>query len=183
MKKYLPLILIAPLVVISDQWTKHLIKLKLTLGQKITVWEGYFDIVHVRNKGAAFGIFSEWDHPHREWFFYGVAAVALIILISLYVKSRPEERRLQIPLALILGGAMGNLIDRLSGGEVVDFLRFHWHNHTAQFSLLGKPFKILLVWPSFNVADIAITCGAIYLAIVILFFDGKRGSKQDKPPY
>lgn len=174
MKKYLPLAVIAPLVVLLDQFTKWMIMTRMALGEKTTVWEGYFDIVHVRNQGAAFGIFSEWNHPYREWFFFAISAVALIILISLYIKSRPDERRIQIPLALILGGAVGNLIDRLARGEVVDFLRFHWHDHTAQFTLFGKPFKILLVWPSFNVADIAITCGAISLAIVMLFLDKNR---------
>ena len=174
MKKYLPLALVTPLVVLLDQFSKWLIITRVEMGQKVTVWEGFFDIVHVHNQGAAFGLFSEWDYPHREWFFYAVSAVALTILISLYVKSRPDERRIHIPLALILGGAIGNLIDRLRQGEVVDFLRLHWHNQTAEFVLLGKPYKIYLVWPSFNIADAAITCGAIYLAIVILFLDRKK---------
>jgi signal peptidase II len=174
MKKYLPLVLLTPLVVLLDQLSKWIIVTHLTLGQKITVWEGYFDIVHVHNQGAAFGLFSEWNYPHREWFFYAISAVALAILISLYTKSRPDERRIHIPLALILGGAIGNLIDRLQRGEVVDFLRFHWHNRLAEFTVMGKPFKIFLVWPSFNIADAAITCGAIYLAIVLLFLDRKK---------
>jgi signal peptidase II len=176
MKKYLPLIIITPDVIILDQLSKWFILTHLALGEKITVLTGFFDIVHVRNQGAAFGLLSEWNHPNRVWFFYLISAVALTILVSLYVKSRPDERRLHIPLALILGGAIGNLMDRLVRGEVVDFLRFHWHNQTAEFTLLGKPFKILLVWPSFNVADIAITCGAIALAIVILFLDKKKQS-------
>lgn len=174
MNKYLPLSIISPLVVILDQITKWIIQSQIVLGQRIAVIEGYFDITHVRNKGAAFGMFSTWEAPQREWFFYGVSAVALVVLITLYVKSRPTERRIQIPLALIFGGAIGNLIDRFSRGEVIDFLRFHWHNQTAEFTLLGKPFKILLVWPSFNVADIAISCGAIYLAVVLLFFERRK---------
>lgn len=177
MKKYLPLIILPPLVVILDQWTKWIINSKLAIGAQITVWTGYFDIVHIRNQGAAFGMLSGWNSEVREFFFYGISILALIILLTIYIRSQPKERRIQIPLAIILGGAMGNLIDRLSHGEVIDFLRFHWHNQTAQFTLLGKTYRILLVWPSFNVADIAITCGAIYLAIVILFFDSKKSKK------
>lgn len=174
MKKYWPLIVFTPLVVLLDQITKWVIKSQLALGTKIVVWEGYFDIVHVRNKGAAFGMLSAWQSEWRGYFFYGISLLALIALTVLYVKSKPTERRIQIPLALILGGAIGNLIDRSYQGEVVDFLRFHYYNQVADFTVLGKHFRFLMSWPSFNIADIAITCGAIFLAIVILFFDRKK---------
>jgi len=174
MKKYLPLIILSPLVVILDQITKWVINSSMVIGEKITVLPGYFDIVHIRNRGAAFGMLSTWDSDMREFFFYGISLVALIILLVIYIRSKPSERRIQIPLAIILGGAIGNLIDRLFFGEVIDFLRFHWHNEYANFSIFGETYRILLVYPSFNVADIAITCGAIYLALVILFFDSKK---------
>ncbi len=173
MKKYLPLWVIPPVIILLDQWTKYIIHSKVRFGEKITVIQGYFEIVHIRNRGAAFGMFSQWSSHYREWFFYGVTLVALVALTVLYVKTKPQERRIQIPLALILGGAIGNLIDRIYRGSVIDFLRFHWQEKTAHFDLFGNDFSLLLVWPSFNVADIAISCGAIYLAIVILFFDTK----------
>lgn len=171
MKKYLPLIILSPLVVILDQITKYLILKNLRIREQITMIPGYFEIVHVRNEGAAFGILSTWNSNGREWFFYVVSGIALIALVALYIKTREGERRVQIPLALILGGAIGNLIDRLNHGNVVDFLRFHWRDAIADFSLFGKEFRFYLSWPSFNVADIAITCGALYLVIVLLFFD------------
>lgn len=178
MKKFLPLILIPPVVILLDQLTKWWINANVAFGVKLSVIPGYFEIVHIRNRGAAFGMFSGWDSHYREYFFYGVTLVALVALTTLYVKSQPGERRVQIPLALILGGAVGNLIDRVFRGSVIDFLRFHWQEKTAHFDLFGKDFDILLVWPSFNVADIAITCGALTLAVVLLFFEPKRAKNE-----
>lgn len=180
MKKYLPLIIIPPLVILTDHFTKFLVVHYIALGEKIPIIMGYFEITHVRNTGAAFGMLSGWDSEYRIWFFYGISLLAFIALLFLYLKTKPHERKIQIPLALILGGALGNLIDRLTRGSVVDFFRFHWRDEIADFSLLGKDFRFLLVWPSFNVADMAITCGALYLAIVVLFFDSKKSKSNLK---
>lgn len=163
-----------PLVILLDQLSKYWINIHFYLGEKLSVLPGYFDLVHYRNRGSAFGMFSGWDSPWRDYFFYLLSFAAFIVLLSLYYKSKPKERRLQIPLALILGGAIGNLLDRFSYGEVIDFLRVHWHNQTAHFSVLGKEFHIQLVWPAFNVADSAITVGALWLAIVLLFFHQEK---------
>jgi len=181
MKKYLPLGIIPPLVILLDQITKWIIHAKIGMGEKIPVIPGYFEIVHYRNTGAAFGMFSQWHSEYREWFFYGVTVVALVALTVLYIKTKAGERRIQIPLALILGGALGNLIDRIFRGSVIDFLRFHWQEQTAHFNVFGKNFDILLVWPSFNVADMAITCGALYLAVVLLFFEKKKPQNNLNP--
>ncbi len=169
MKKYLPLFWIPPLVLILDQITKAWVVARLAFGEKKVVIPGYFDITHVRNKGAAFGMFSEWDSDYRILFFYGLTVLALGALITLYAKTQERERSIQIPLALILGGAIGNLLDRCFRGEVVDFLRLHWQDRLAHWSFFGKDFQFYLVWPSFNVADIAITCGALALALGMLF--------------
>src|SRR5690606_11670701 len=118
-----------------------------SFGEKIPVIPDYFEIVHIRNRGAAFGMFSQWDSHYREWFFYGITLVALVALTLLYAKTKPGERKVQIPLALILGGALGNLVDRIFRGSVIDFLRFHWREQTAHFNLFGKDFQIVLVWP------------------------------------
>ncbi len=169
MKKYLPLCIVTPLVLILDQWSKIWILRNLPQGQRITAIPGYFEIVHIKNPGAAFGMFARWDSEFRNWFFYGISVLAMGALFMLYAKTKPTERRVQIPLALILGGAIGNLIDRLYQGVVTDFLLLHWHEKVANFELFGKTFRFVLSWPAFNIADSAITCGAIYLASVILF--------------
>jgi signal peptidase II len=98
----------------------------------------------------------------------------MVILFVLYAKTEERERRVQVPLALILGGAVGNLLDRLYQGVVTDFLLFHWRNEIADFAFLGKNFRFALSWPAFNIADSAITCGAIFLVIQILFFAKKK---------
>ena len=80
-------------------------------------------------------------------------------------------------MALIFGGAIGNLIDRLVQGEVTDFLFFHWRDKIADFTLLGKHFRFALSWPAFNVADSAITCGAVFLVGLVMF----GASDSEKP--
>ena len=157
-----------------DQITKLWIIYNLALGDKIAVLSGYFEIVHLKNPGAAFGMLAAWDSDMRNWFFFGISVVALIALYSLYAKTGENDRRIQIPLALILGGALGNLLDRLYLGVVTDFLLFHWQNKVADFSLLGRNFRFALSWPAFNIADSAISCGAILLVIQILFFHKEK---------
>jgi signal peptidase II len=174
MKKYLPLFIISPLVVILDQITKFLIVKNLAIGDRIVVLSNYFDIVHLRNEGAAFSAFADWESTGRAWILYGASLLAMTALFFIYWKSKETERRIQIPLALIFGGAVGNLIDRLRYGNVVDFLRLHWHEKIVDFELFGNPFRVYLSWPAFNVADAAVTCGAILLVIVLLFFDTRR---------
>jgi len=117
---------------------------------------------------------STWNSGYREWFFYGISFLALLALFIIYNKSKVTDRKIHIPLALILGGAIGNLIDRWRFGNVVDFLRFHWQETVTNFEIFGKPIRIYLSWPSFNVADVAITCGALALIIVLIFFDSKK---------
>jgi len=169
MKKFLPLLVIPPLVVLLDQATKYWIVQHILVGSKITVWAGFFDLVHLKNPGAAFSMLADWDSELRNKFFLGVSSVALLALIILYVRTKAEERRVQIPLALILGGAIGNLVDRLNIGEVTDFLYFHWQDKWADFTLAGKHFHFAWSWPAFNVADSAITCGALFLVGLVLF--------------
>lgn len=169
MKKYLPLIVISPLVVILDQITKIWIIYNVALGGRVQVFPGFFEIVHIKNPGAAFGMLAGWDSGMRNWFFFGIGFVALVALYTLYAKTDEKDRGVQIPLALILGGAVGNLLDRLYLGVVTDFLLFHWENKVADFSVLGKNFRFALSWPAFNIADSAITCGAIFLVLQILF--------------
>jgi signal peptidase II len=138
---------VAAAVVLADQLTKAMVLSRFVLGERLEV-TGFFNMVLVYNKGAAFSFLSDaagWQTP----LLIGFALVAIGIVGTLLVRS-PGRRLLCSGLALILGGALGNLIDRLRYGQVVDFLDFHagaWH------------------WPAFNVADSAITLGAALLII------------------
>ncbi len=174
MRKYLPLLLIPPIVIALDQWTKQLILDKIPIGRNIPVLEGFFDLVHFRNRGVAFSMFDDLHAAGHQWFFYAVTVVATVALIALYRNTAPGDRKMQVPLAAILGGALGNFIDRLRFGEVVDFLYFHWRHQMADFELFGRHFKFVLAWPAFNVADAAITCGALFLVFKVLFESKKK---------
>lgn len=138
---------VAAVVVVADQITKAIVLARFALGERVEV-TGFFNMVLVYNKGAAFSFLSDaagWQTPLLIVF----ALLAIGVVGTLLVRS-PERRMLCAGLALILGGALGNLIDRLRFGQVVDFLDFHaggWH------------------WPAFNVADSAITLGAALLIL------------------
>jgi signal peptidase II len=146
--------LIAAGVVLVDRMSKWLVAQSITLHDSLPVLPGFFRLTHVENRGAAFGLFS--DSP-SEW---KVAALILFSLIALVVvsallwKNSHSMTVTGFGLALILGGALGNLWDRLLDGHVVDFL---------DFSVAGYH------WPAFNVADSAIVVGALLLVTEILF--------------
>ena len=120
---------------------------------------GFFHITHVRNPGAAFGILATSPEPVRIFFFIGVTLVAIGLIFSFYRKLAPGDRFSALSLGLILGGAVGNLIDRVRHGEVVDFLHFRlWGGYT---------------WPDFNLADSFIVVGVILLVIELLATEGE----------
>lgn len=164
MKSKLILVLsVAMAVFFLDHLTKWLIVENLSFADKIVVIPDIFDIVHTRNTGAAFGFLSGWDSPLRDWFFYGIGLLAFFFLYH-YVKSTPASDRLTLlALALITGGAIGNLSDRMLRGSVVDFLSVHYYQETLKFSLFGSRIVIPLIWPAFNVADSAICIGVTVL--------------------
>ncbi len=145
------LIIVVPVVVLLDQITKAIISHRLNLNQTIGVIAGFFNIVYIKNPGAAFGLFRGWGSM-RDIFLVIVTLLALIIIIYIYRKT--TERLLRFSLSLIAGGAIGNLIDRVRFGEVIDFLDFY----------IGK-----YHWPAFNIADSAITVG-VFIAVVELYF-------------
>ncbi len=138
---------LALLLVLLDQFFKVLILGNYQLGEG-TVVTGFFNIVRVHNTGAAFSFLagaSGW----QRWFFVGIGAVAVVVMVWM-LKSHPGQRLFSLAVSCILGGAVGNVIDRLIHGYVVDFLDFH---------AAGIHF------PAFNVADSAITLGAICLIL------------------
>ena len=141
------------LVILLDQATKAWIISTMRLYDSFIVIGGFFNITHVRNPGAAFGFLAAAPPMFRYTFFI-VVTVAAILLILHYLRiSRIEAPSLVSALALILAGAVGNLIDRVRFGEVVDFL---------------DVYIVSYHWPAFNVADSAITVGAAILIVVLL---------------
>lgn len=163
--KLILVITVALVIVLADHSTKWWIVQNLSFTDKIPVIPNIFDIVHTRNTGAAFGFLSGWHSPLRDWFFYGIGLLAFFFLYH-YVKSTPAGDRLTlIALALITGGAIGNLSDRMWRGSVVDFLSVHYYQETLRFSVFGSQIMIPLIWPAFNVADSAICIGVTVLII------------------
>ena len=124
------------LVFVIDQLVKHLVVSTMHLGQSFPVIKGIFHITYVLNPGAAFGMLE-----HQRWFFIVVALAAVVLGVFFYRKLQQESILMRSGAGLLLGGAVGNLADRIQSGLVVDFLDFR-------------------VWPVFNIADIAICAGA-----------------------
>jgi signal peptidase II len=145
---------LAVLVLLADQLTKTLIIGSFELGDSRTL-TSYFNLVRVHNTGAAFSFLSSASGWQR-WFFVGLGLVATVAIVWM-LKRHGSQRLFSFALSMILGGAVGNVIDRLLHGHVIDFLQFHWDWLTPVFA--GGYF------PSFNVADSAITLGAICLIL------------------
>lgn len=164
-KKLSILLIVGFFVLLLDQITKIWVDHSLGIGQSFVVISDYFDLVHYRNPGAAFGMFAAWASPWREVFFYCVSTAALVFLVYYFIKTPFSEKGILIALSMILGGALGNLIDRIFRGNVVDFLLLHWQNKVVRFSMLGKFYTIDLIWPAFNIADMAISVGVCLLII------------------
>ena len=160
--RFLFLTLIGGGIIILDQFTKHHIQKALRLHESVVVIEDFFSLTYIRNPGAAFGFFATQTAQFRSVFFLTVSAVALTLLIFFFLQTPKDDVWALIAISLLFGGAIGNLLDRLRIGEVVDFLDFY----VGQFH-----------WPAFNVADSAITVG-ISLLMFSLFLQKKEVSTQ-----
>lgn len=172
------LALLVPLVFVADQGTKWLVKRSLNIGDSVSVIPGFFDIVHVRNRGAAFGFMSQLPENVRLPFFYVVSAVALGLITVYLFRMKDGRKSVAVCLALILGGACGNIWDRIKLGEVVDFLSFHWYDTYAHVPLGSRTLTFRLEWPSFNVADSAITVAVVWLMFLLM----KEVKEPEKEP-
>jgi signal peptidase II len=139
------LILGAAVVIALDQLTKNAITGRFFLHEARPVIDGFFNLVYVMNPGAAFSFMAGASAAFRYIFFCGITSVAVVLIIYYLVKSKPKSLLIVASLTLIFSGAVGNLIDRIRYGAVVDFLDFYIGN---------------LHWPAFNVADCAISIGA-----------------------
>jgi signal peptidase II len=153
---------IATLVVVADQATKAIVRARFVLGESVDVIPSFFSLTRVHNSGAAFGMLNEIDFPYKTVVLSVVATAALMGLAT-YAASLPGAQRLtRLGLALIIGGAAGNLIDRVTLGFVVDFFDFYWQ---------GWHF-----W-AFNVADAAINVGVACMILDMLFIGRHRVSR------
>lgn len=161
-------LIVAVVVMILDVLTKWLIVKYLPMGDKIPVIPHFFDIVHGRNTGAAFGMLGGWDSSLKNWFFYAIGLFALVFLYF-YLKTVSQKDKISLlALGFILGGALGNIIDRIWRGSVVDFLSFHINDRVWEFKLFGNQVVMPLSWPAFNVADSVITVAVFLLVIQTL---------------
>lgn len=150
-------LIVAAIVVVLDQWTKHLVSEALAYGQRVNVLP-FLDITYVHNPGAAFSFLANaggWQIV----FFTAIAAVMSVVLL-VWVLTLPRTARwMPVTLTLIMGGAIGNAIDRVRFGYVEDFVSVYWQNW---------------YFPAFNVADAAITVGAIMLLVDAFWLDKRR---------
>ena len=153
MRKWLAL---SAVVIILDVYTKHLVQQSFQYGEHFPV-TSFFDLVRFHNEGAAFSFLAAQGGWQRA-FFSMVALVASVVIIYL-IRKHSSQKLFCFALALVLGGALGNLYDRLTLGYVVDFLLFHYHDYQYY-------------WPAFNVADSAITLG-----VILLLLDGLKVQK------
>jgi len=144
--------ILAGLIVIADQITKYYATLELKMYKAVAVMP-MFNFTLMHNEGAAFSFLSDAGGWQR-WFFTVISLVVSIVLVFWIKKLKPEEKFQAMAFSLILGGAVGNLIDRVRFGYVVDFIEIYYHQYS---------------WPAFNIADSAITIGVIILIIDTLF--------------
>lgn len=159
--------LVAGATILADQASKLLLSGAMAIHDRISLIPGLLNIVHVRNSGVAFGLFRDVGSRYRTLFMLLISAVALALIGVLVTQLRRGQRLETVSLSLILGGAIGNLIDRCRLGEVIDFIdvyvgRFHW--------------------PAFNVADSAITVGIGLYLYCELFRHRHANAAEKKPP-
>ena len=152
-KKYLLLAALAGAIVTLDQATKIYIHTQFYLGETIPVIDDFFNITYVRNTGAAFGIFRDSGEVFRNIFFLSMPPLAIIVILSILWGVKETDRLQTFALSNVFGGAIGNYIDRLRFGYVIDYLDFH--------------FKHKYTWPAFNVADACIVGGVILLMVIM----------------
>jgi len=144
----------ALIIVVLDQITKLAVANRLQVFESVPVVTGFFNLVHVRNRGMAFGLMNRPDIGIASYFLLAAGLIAVVLILVWFFKLKEEDNQLTLGLSLILAGAVGNLIDRVRLGEVIDFLDFHLGTYH---------------WPAFNLADAAITVGTVSIALNLIF--------------
>jgi len=141
-------------VVVLDQVTKLAVVRSLRLYETVPVIDGFFNLVHIRNRGMAFGLMNRPDFEFAFWFLVAATLCAIMLILFWFFRLEDDDRLMTAGLSLILGGAAGNLIDRIRLHEVIDFLDFYLGSYH---------------WHAFNVADSAITVGTFGVAAILIF--------------
>lgn len=160
--------LVVASIVSLDQVTKFYIASSMSLHESIPIIPGYFSLTYIRNPGAAFGIMGTMSSGFRLVFFFLTSVFAMGLLITIFLRLEPQDWWGQMTIASIFGGAIGNFIDRLQYGEVIDFLDFYINGYH---------------WPAFNVADSAISVGVCSLLLLFAFEKRKPSlTTQEDPP-
>ena len=168
MKKYLkyPVFLSISLAILAlDQATKLMVHTSFYLGEKKIIIPGFFNITYVQNRGGVFGLFSYSNDVIRTVLFLIFPILAFVFIISIVHKLKDHEKYQLLAFASIFGGALGNYIDRVHFGYVIDFLDFYFKDY---------------VWPAFNVGDIAIVIGVVSAMIMIYFSHLEEERKLNK---
>ena len=158
-------LLIAVAVVALDRWSKHAVAQRISLYSHIQIIPGFFQITHTENTGAAFSLFADSPAPWKTAMLIAFSGIALVVVSILLLKNHHAQVATGVALSLIMGGALGNLWDRVARGRVVDFLLVYYKRYQ---------------WPVFNLADGAIVIGAGLLVLEILFHKGSE--KEETQP-
>jgi signal peptidase II len=164
MKETWKYFLISVIIIIIDQVSKYLVRLKMPLYHSIEIFGNYFKLTHVENHGAAFSL-SLGDHS--RWIFIGLTLVLSSVFVFMIIKQSKFQK---LYFSFILGGAIGNLIDRIVFGKVTDFLDSLYPRIPSDWNF----FYSFDRWPTFNVADSMIVIGMILFAIDAIILDNKR---------
>lgn len=160
---------IALCIVFLDQVAKLLVSRTIRLGKTIPIIPNFLDLSHVLNPGAAFGFLASQSAAFRNPFFIGISLLAIVLIVYYYHRYLRHARLPAVALGLVLGGAAGNLIDRLRLGVVVDYLDVHVHRYH---------------WPAFNLADAAISVGVgLMLLDMVLDWRRRRARKGPASPF
>jgi signal peptidase II len=147
-------LMLALIVVILDRWSKRMVAARIGMYQHIQIIPGFFRLTHTENTGAAFSLFADSNAHWKSALLIGFSVAAMVIVLVLLWKQRQALTVTGIALSLILGGAAGNLWDRILNGRVIDFLLLYFRHYQ---------------WPVFNLADSSIVIGASLLVLEILF--------------
>jgi signal peptidase II len=166
MSRRLPWLLVSMAVLAADQGAKALVRALLPLHESLEVVPSLFSLTHVTNRGALFGILHDLADPWRGALFTVVPLIAILLILHFQGRTSPEDRLAQSGLALILGGAAGNFLDRVRLGHVTDFLDVYVGPHH---------------WPAFNIADSAICVGVGLLIADLLWPKQSDGAPQAIP--
>jgi len=153
MKRSTPYFLFVGVLLVLDQVSKSWVAAKIGLYDTIRVIPGFFNLTHVRNKGAIFGVFNHLRGNTVALLLTVLSIVAFVLILVYFFKTPPEQKLARFTLALVMAGALGNQIDRIFRGTVIDFLEFHFKR---------------FYWPTFNLADSCVSIGAVLL--IYIFF-------------